>query len=82
MTRLVSVRELRNHTASVVAALRDGESIALTVNGLPVADIVPYREERSPWVPVSVLRRIVEETPADPGLLTDIADVRGALIDE
>ena len=46
----VSVRELRNHTARVVAALESGEPIVLTVHGRPVADIVPRRErsERRP----------------------------------
>ena len=83
MTRLVSVRELRNHTADVVAAVRAGERITLTVNRTPVADIVPPEvPARSPWVPAATLRRILEEAPADPGLLHDLADVRGALVDE
>ncbi|HEX5582666.1 type II toxin-antitoxin system prevent-host-death family antitoxin [Gaiella sp.] len=42
----VSVRELRNHTARVVAAVEAGELIVLTVHGRPVADIVP-RQMRS-----------------------------------
>lgn len=42
----VSVRELRNHTARVVAAVESGERVVLTVHGRPVADIVPH-EERS-----------------------------------
>lgn len=36
----VSVRELRNHTARVVAAVESGERVVLTVHGRPVADIV------------------------------------------
>lgn len=42
----VSVRELRNHTGRVVAALESGQAVVLTVHGRPVADIVP-RVERS-----------------------------------
>ncbi len=42
----VSVRELRNHTARVVAAIESGESVVLTVHGRPVADIIP-RQQRS-----------------------------------
>lgn len=42
----VSVRELRNHTRRVVAALESGQAVVLTVHGRPVADIVP-RVERS-----------------------------------
>lgn len=46
----VSVRELRNHTARVVAAVEGGEPVVLTVHGRPVADIVPRRtrHERRP----------------------------------
>jgi prevent-host-death family protein len=82
MNREVSVRELRNHTADVVSAVRAGESLSLTVNRKPVADIIPHRSARSPWVPASSLRKLVAEAGADPGLLEDLADVRGAVIDE
>ena len=46
----VSVRELRNHTGRVVAAIEAGEPVVLTVHGRPVADIVPRRpaSERQP----------------------------------
>jgi prevent-host-death family protein len=82
MTREVSVRQLRNHTADVVAAVRSGERLSLTVNRRAVADIVPHRMSRDPWVPSSTLRRIVAEAGADAGLMDDLAVVRGALIDE
>jgi len=39
----VSVRELRNYTGRVVAAIESGEAVVLTVHGRPVADIVPRR---------------------------------------
>jgi prevent-host-death family protein len=46
----VSVRELRNHTARVIAAVEAGELVTLTVHGRPMADIVPrvQRAERRP----------------------------------
>jgi prevent-host-death family protein len=46
----VSVRELRNHTGRVIAAIEGGEPVVLTVHGRPVADIVPRRarSERRP----------------------------------
>lgn len=46
----VSVRDLRNHTARVVAAVEAGTPVTLTVHGRPVADIVPHaeRQERRP----------------------------------
>jgi prevent-host-death family protein len=87
MAREVSVRDLRNNTAAVVAAVRAGEQMTLTVNRDPVADIVPhvdrYESSRSdPWVPSQALREIVRDAPADPGLLADLAAVRGALVEE
>jgi prevent-host-death family protein len=82
MAHEVSVRDLRNSTAAVVAAVQAGEELTLTVNREPVADIVPHVERRSPWVSATELRRIVRDAPADAGLLADLADVRGALIED
>jgi len=82
MAREVSIRELRNSTADVVADLEAGEELTLTVNRRPVADIFPHAEKRDPWVPSTELRRIVREAPADPRLLDDLADVRGAKLDD
>jgi len=82
MARAVSIRELRNSTSDVVSELEAGERLTLTVNRRPVADILPHAEERDPWVPVAELRRIVREAPADPGLLDDLAAVRGAVLDD
>jgi prevent-host-death family protein len=81
VARQISVRELRNHTADVVAAVRSGERVSLTVNRMPVADIVPHEQQRSPWVPSSTLRALVDEAAADVKLLSDLAAVRGATIE-
>lgn len=77
----VSVRELRNSTAAVVARIESGERLTLTVNRRPVADVLPHSEQRDPWVPAVTLRDIVREAPSDSGLLADLAEVRGAAVD-
>lgn len=82
MGRDVSIRDLRNSTAAVVKQLEAGERLTLTVNRRPVADIVPHTEDRDPWVPAAELRRIVRDAPADPGLLDDLVDIRGAELDD
>ncbi|MBN9622038.1 MAG: type II toxin-antitoxin system prevent-host-death family antitoxin [Actinobacteria bacterium] len=82
MARSVSIRELRNSTASVVSELEAGERLTLTVNRRPIADILPHVEARNPWVPAAELRRILADSPADPALLADLADVRGDELDE
>jgi antitoxin (DNA-binding transcriptional repressor) of toxin-antitoxin stability system len=82
MARSVSIRELRNSTSAVVSELEAGERLTLTVNRRPVADILPHAENRDPWVPAVELRRIVRETPADPGLLDDLVEIRGSELDD
>lgn len=39
-------------------------------------------ESRDPWIPSSELRRIVQEAPADAGLLDDLAEVRNVELDD
>jgi antitoxin (DNA-binding transcriptional repressor) of toxin-antitoxin stability system len=82
MARNVSIRELRNSTSAVVTELEAGERLTLTVNRRPVADILPHRERRDPWVSAAELRRIVSEAPADRGLLEDLAEIRDLEVDE
>ena len=82
MSRSVSIRELRNSTSSVISELEAGERLTLTVNRRPIADILPHVESRNPWVPAPVLRRIILEAPADPGLLDDLAEIRNAELDD
>jgi len=82
MARQISVRELRNETARVVAAVQDGERLELTVNRRPVAEIVPHRGERSPWVPSAVLRRIRTEAPLDPAFGGELAFARDSYVEE
>lgn len=62
--------------------MQAGETLTLTVNRSPVADIVPHAPLRSPWVPSNVLRRIVDESGADRALLDDLAAVRGEIVDD
>jgi prevent-host-death family protein len=81
VAREISVRDLRNHTADIVAAVKSGEHLSLTVNRLPVADIVPHTQQRSPWVPSQTLRSIIQDAGADHELLADLAEVRGSLVD-
>lgn len=64
----VSVRELRNHTARVIAAIESGEPVVLTVHGRAVADIVPRRQRSE--------RRPTEQLLAD---LRDVADLAARL---
>jgi len=81
MATTVSVRDLRNRTAEVVRRVEAGETLSLTVNRRPVADIVPH-EPRAPWAPSAVVRSIATQTPSDRGLLDDLEDALGQTIDQ
>ena len=78
----VSVRELRNRTAAVVAAVQAGESVTLTSNGEPVADIVPHRSTRAlaPWR--MACRSSSSERQADAALTAELEGLVGQTIDE
>lgn len=77
----VSARDLRNHTREILERVERGESIEITLNRRPVAELHPAR--RKPyWVPWHVMERVIREHPADPGLLDDIAFMREQRIDD
>lgn len=77
----VSVRDLRNRTAAVVAAVQAGESVTLTSNGEPLADIVPHHR-RARWLPGDWLSDQLGERQADAGLAADLDRLAGQTIDE
>lgn len=80
--RLVSIRELRNHTSEVIASLEAGERIVLTSNGRPIADVVPHYA-RSRWVPSDlVLQTLADGAAADRGLRADLDAVLGGTTDD
>lgn len=72
----VGVRELRNDTARVIDAVRAGERVTLTVNGQPVADIVPHGS-RTRWLSGATLRDQLTRRAADPELRTDLDELAG-----
>jgi antitoxin (DNA-binding transcriptional repressor) of toxin-antitoxin stability system len=78
VARDVSIHELRDRTAAVIAEVEAGERLTSTVNRRRVADIVPHAQGRDPWVPATELRRILRDAPADRGLLADVAAGRRA----
>lgn len=75
------MRELRNRTASVIESVRAGERVVLTVNGEPIADIVPH-ERRSRWLGGEELRSQLEYRSADPALAAELDEIAGQTIDE
>ena len=77
----VNVRELRNRTSEVVAAVQAGETVTLSVRGEPLADIVPHRR-RSRWLPGSWLAEELRTRSADPGLSHELDELVGETVDD
>lgn len=77
----VSVRQLRNDTATVVAAVQAGQRVTLTSRGEPIADVVPH-QRRTRWVSGEWMRSQLAERQADAGLSDELNDLVGQSIDE
>lgn len=75
------MRDLRNRTASVIDAVKAGERVILTVNGDPMADIVPHGR-RSRWIGGESLREQLRERAADPALRHELDELAGQTLDE
>lgn len=77
----VGVRELRNETARVIAAVQSGERVTLTVRGEKIADIVPHGP-RSRWLSGASVRQSLATERADAGLADELDDLTGQTLDE
>jgi len=77
----IGVRDLRNRTGHVIAAVQAGERVTLTVHGEPVADIVPHGR-RARWLSGEHLRQQLRERAADPGLSRELDQLAGQTLEE
>ena len=71
MTEVAS-RELRNNTRELIMRAQKGETIVITIDGVPTAELKPIVAKRR-WVPKDEF--FTDFDPADPGMMDDI---RGA----
>jgi antitoxin (DNA-binding transcriptional repressor) of toxin-antitoxin stability system len=55
-----------------------GECMRITVDGRPVADLVPVRAQRRNFVPREELLQLLKRTPLDPEFRGDIQAAAGA----
>ncbi len=77
----IGVRDLRNRTSQVIDAVRAGERVTLSVNGEPVADIVPHGR-RAPWLSGAYLRQQLEGRAADGSLRDELNEIAGQTLNE
>ncbi|MDQ2708731.1 MAG: type II toxin-antitoxin system prevent-host-death family antitoxin [Actinomycetota bacterium] len=64
MNEVIKQSELRNDNASIMRRVAAGETFTVTVNGVPVADLVPHqREKRRVLVSAAEVDAYLRELP-------------------
>lgn len=77
----IDVGDLRNRTASVINAGTAGERVVLTVNGDPMAAIVPHGQ-RTRWLNGGQLREQLRTRSADPAMQHELDDSADQTMDK
>lgn len=79
MATEIKQSQLRNDNASVMRRVAAGESFVVTVNGRPVADVVPHRPHstKRAFVPVAEVAAAFAADP-DVDAASWLADIRAA----
>lgn len=70
----VASRELRNHTRAVLERVEAGEEVTITVDGRPVANLVPI-DRRPRYMPRDEFLRNLVENQADAGLTRELREM-------
>lgn len=73
----VASRDLRNDTAGVLRRVQAGERVTVTVNGKPVAELVPLQRVRRSPISRETLAERLSRFQADPGLRDDLKRLAG-----
>lgn len=82
MTEEIASRELRNDTAAVLRRVQAGARVTVTVNGRPVAELVPVQRSRRGWIGRDELAARLGRFQADPGLRAALAELAGESTDD
>jgi prevent-host-death family protein len=72
----VASRDLRNHTADVLRQVAGGTHVTVTVNGTPVAEIIPARSTRPQFLSKAEFAKLVLHQ-SDAGLTDDLEKLAG-----
>lgn len=80
--RTIPQRELRNRISQVLRQVEAGEHLRITVDGRPVADLVPVGGARRAYVPRDELTQLLERAPLDPAFAHDLKGVTDATIED
>ncbi len=64
--KTIPQRELRNQISAVLRRVESGESVRITVNGRPVADLVPIGRAHRKFVAREEISQLLRRDPLDP----------------
>lgn len=70
----VAVRDLRNHTRQVLERVQAGETVVITVDGRPTAELRPLTSRPRSVDRATFIRRVLTHQ-ADAGLTRDLAEL-------
>ena len=68
-------RDLRNRSGEILRQAETGEEFTITVEGRPVARLVPFAKRQ--WVSRAVYAPLLRAAPVDSTFFDDIADLGG-----
>ncbi|HUX87776.1 MAG TPA: type II toxin-antitoxin system prevent-host-death family antitoxin [Chloroflexota bacterium] len=80
--KIIPQRELRNNIAQVLREVEAGQTLRVTVNGRPVADLVPVSPTRQVFVGRDDIARVLAHLSPDPSFARDVDSVVGETIGE
>jgi prevent-host-death family protein len=80
--RSIPQRTLRNQISEVLRQVEAGERLRITVDGRPVADLVPIVSGRQTFVPHETLQQLLSNVALDANFGHDLDAVTGVTIDE
>jgi prevent-host-death family protein len=80
--KTIPQRELRNRVSRVLRQVEAGERLRITVDGRPVADLVPIGGVRRTFVPQDEVLNLLARASLDRKFTRDIKAVAGGTIEE
>ncbi len=80
--KTIPQRELRNRISAVLRRVESGESVRITVNGRPVADLVPIGGARRNFAAREEISQLLKRAPLDPAFRRDIEAATGTTVDD
>jgi prevent-host-death family protein len=79
---MIPQRELRNRISHVLRQVEAGERLRVTVDGRPVADLVPVGDRRRVYAPREEVAELLARAPLDAAFARALRAAVGATIED